>query len=446
MRELFPGYYRLTEKDISVLWEEGMFILDTNVLLYLYRAPKELHDGLMRILRKLSNQDRLWIPFQVALEYQENRPGVIGTQLSKYRNAEKVLTNSKNSIKSWLEQLQLGKESYSIEPDGLMEEIDSFFEKIRPKMEKLALERLDVSEDDELEDKYAKLRDDIDQVLEGKVGLPPVSQQWLDDIYEEGERRYKLKIPPGYKDGKKKEGLYVYGGLVFHRKYGDLVLWHQIIEEAKAHQEKFNHVVFITDEKKDDWWSEKDGNITGPRHKLVTEISSKAGVSLFHMYRSDRFIELGKKYLKVQVNKKAIDQARDISSMPLSATFAPLPSSYLRAVKQLAAVEPLPSSYLRAVKQLIEAESLPSVPLSFLRDLEQQQWAVSSVPASILRDLGQVRRTASSLSRFFEQLAESEQRFVELTKTNTVPPNVLDVNTEEASDSVDADDEDEEAT
>ena len=39
MRELFPGYYPITDNDRSVLWEKGIFILDTNVLLKLYRYP-----------------------------------------------------------------------------------------------------------------------------------------------------------------------------------------------------------------------------------------------------------------------------------------------------------------------------------------------------------------------------------------------------------------------
>ena len=68
MSKLFSGYYRPDEDEFRILWESGVFILDTNVLLDLYRYPKELREELVGVLGKLSEQ--LWLPHQVFLEYQ----------------------------------------------------------------------------------------------------------------------------------------------------------------------------------------------------------------------------------------------------------------------------------------------------------------------------------------------------------------------------------------
>ncbi len=64
-----------------------LYWTDTNVLLGLYRYPKEAHDELIRTFNQI--EDRLWIPHQVALEYQENRLSVISEQLGKYDDVVK---------------------------------------------------------------------------------------------------------------------------------------------------------------------------------------------------------------------------------------------------------------------------------------------------------------------------------------------------------------------
>ena len=75
MKKIFPGYYRPSDDQVSEAWATGLFVLDANVLLNLYRYPKEARDNLIEVLNKVS--DRIWIPNHAALEYQRNRPSVI---------------------------------------------------------------------------------------------------------------------------------------------------------------------------------------------------------------------------------------------------------------------------------------------------------------------------------------------------------------------------------
>jgi hypothetical protein len=48
----------------------------------------------------------------------------------------------------------------------------------------------------------------------------------LKSLALEGEERYKNEIPPGYRDGKKDASRDPF------RKYGDLIIWKQIINQG----------------------------------------------------------------------------------------------------------------------------------------------------------------------------------------------------------------------
>lgn len=310
MRKSFDSYYRPRESEFSELWQKCLFILDANVLLNLYRYSKATRDDLLQVFKKVS--DRLWIPHQAALEYQENRLGVIAEQVKRYDEVVQVLTGSQNKLRTDLENLQLKKRHSAIDPDHLLAKVGNIFDEFRTELENLKKEQPDVFDNDEL-------REQLDLLFDGKVGIPPKSQDILDKIYEEGEVRYKRQQPPGYLDQDKvtkgEDEIYIYNGMVFKRKYGDLILWKQIIEKAKT-REDCQHIIFITDDAKEDWWwviDSKGKKTIGPRHELIEEISSEAGLSAFYMYDSERFLTFAKKYLGVQVKQESIDQIRDVS-------------------------------------------------------------------------------------------------------------------------------------
>ena len=120
----------------------------------------------------------------------------------------------------------------------------------------------------------------------------------MEDIYNLGKKRFEQDIPPGYMD-KDKQGI---------RKYGDLILWFQVIDKAK---ETDKSIILVTDDRKEDWWTRHRGKTIGPKAELIDEMISKANVS-FYLYQTDPFMENAKKFLNKQVKKKAIDEVREI--------------------------------------------------------------------------------------------------------------------------------------
>lgn len=122
----------------------------------------------------------------------------------------------------------------------------------------------------------------------------------------EGEERYKQKIPPGFKDGAKSGDSEVF--VEKCRKYGDLIVWSQVIDKAI---ESGKGVVLVTDDKKEDWWEKFKGKTVGPRPELVKEFKDRAN-NTFHMYQADRFLELARENLDEQVSEEVVAEIREV--------------------------------------------------------------------------------------------------------------------------------------
>jgi hypothetical protein len=298
MKDLFPGYYRPSEENFSELWKNCVFILDTNVLLNLYRYSEESRNDFLKVLYKI--ETRLWIPHQVALEFQENRTKVIEEQEKKIDSIKDILEENQSRITGDLRKFS------SVNHDKLIDKMSQLFGEF--------LEEIKPLEDKQLKSNdHDYIRDTVDNLLKGKIGEPPTELE-LNNIYEEGKERYKIKYPPGFKDEQstKKKAPYLCNGMSFKREYGDLILWKEILKEVKTRN--WTHVIFITDDAKEDWWREEKGKTVGARPELVEEIC-KAGASIFYMYTPERFLKYAKEYIEVDIKEESIQQVEEISAI-----------------------------------------------------------------------------------------------------------------------------------
>lgn len=309
MRKSFPGYYRPTESEFKELWDKCIFVFDTNVLLNLYRYPQVARDDLINIMEKVS--DRIWIPHQVALEFQENRLGRIAEQIKKYTEIETDLKKSMSDLEEQSRKLE--RRHSRIVMDDFLNKLRGPFTEFLSELDNLKKQQPKVADPDEIRDK-------IDEIYRGKVGPAP-SQEELNEIYTEGENRYKKRIPPGFVDPKKKnlkeeKEEYFQRDLVFRRKYGDLILWKEMLKETK--EKGLRNIIFITDDSTEDWWWKFDSEgekIIGPHPNLIEEISSKGGVSYFYMYNTERFMHYAKKHLAAEVKDESIQQVRELAEL-----------------------------------------------------------------------------------------------------------------------------------
>jgi hypothetical protein len=306
MQSSFSGYYRPSKDVLAKIWSKCIFVLDTNVLIGLYRYPKEAHDELIKTFSQISS--RIWIPHQVALEYQENRLSAISEQLRKYDDVLKIINDTQLSLESKINELQLKRRHSVINPEGFLNKISNVIREFQTELETLKKEQPDISDDD-------LVRLDIDNLLKNKIGSS-LTKDELIKLCDEGKVRYEQRRPPGYLDnGKSKqdEQFHFWGDLAIKREYGDLIIWYQLIKEATS--KKVEHVIFITDDDKDDWWWTYQGKTIGARPELVQEIQQKAGVKSFYMYNSARFLKYAKEFLGAEINQETINQVKEISEL-----------------------------------------------------------------------------------------------------------------------------------
>ncbi|MEW6183908.1 MAG: PIN-like domain-containing protein [Bacillota bacterium] len=282
MKNTFPGYYQPTQKEFADLWKECLFIPDANVLLNLYRYNEETSNSLIDIFSKLATFGRLRITHQAAWEYHKRRLDVISDINDDYDKIQKSLTSIQNTLDSIRN------------PFILVAHLKKLFEplinQVEEELEKMKTQQPNFYTND-------PIRQTITSLFQGMVSKPYIPEQ-LEDIFKLGKVRYEAKIPPGYLDAEK-------GG---NYQYGDLVLWFQIIDIAL---ETKKPVIFITDDKKEDWWLKHKGKTIGPRPELVKEMADKANVP-FYMYQTHQFMLYAKKFSDNEIKEEVIEEVKRI--------------------------------------------------------------------------------------------------------------------------------------
>jgi PIN like domain len=293
VRELFPAFYDLTPDKLSTLWHEGVFVFDTNMLLNIYRYNDETRDRFFEILGKLNS--RIWIPYQVASEYQDNRIEVIEQQLKAYGEVSQAIKNASNILDGLT---HLSKKHSFIKIDELIEIPKKALGEANKKLSqeqnqyKREFENLRTSDN---------RREKIEQLFQDRVGTPYGTDKML-ELYRQADTRFELQIPPGWKDKSKKK----------YNKYGDVILWFQLIDYVRSQKKP---IIFVTDDGKSDWYisrEESKASTIRPRPELVQEMLVEANV-LIHMYQGYEFLNEATKFLDLQQKPNVIEDAKEVS-------------------------------------------------------------------------------------------------------------------------------------
>jgi hypothetical protein len=264
MDKKFREYHQFSDEEFKKLWQECIFVFDTNVLLNMYRYSRKTVDAYIKVLKDLKEKGQLWIPYQVGYEFYENRVDVIQEFEKSYDEILILLDKVKADVET----------KYKNHPFLDLEEIKVEIAKGLTKAE------TKIKDAKKKHPEWLKKDDvlsELDKVFEDCIG-DAYDEARMDEIKLEGKKRYDTKIPPGYQDAKKPED----------RRYGDLILWLQIIDHVKTLKKP---VILITGDVKEDWWLKKEGSRIMPLPQLKKELLDEAAVE-FHIYTADRFLEL----------------------------------------------------------------------------------------------------------------------------------------------------------
>ena len=271
------------------VWQNGVIVFDTNVLLNLYRYNEETRNELLKLMK--SYQNRLWMPYQVALEFLANCEAVKTWLHKGFKDLTGQVDECKKSFFKFYDN------NFAKHKHINREELEKLFDQqllpIKDKLSEWELNAPDFDKDDVVKNKILSMYDK-------RVGKDYNCDELL-EIYAKGKIRYENKIPPGYKDDtrdKREMGV--------RHVYGDLIVWMQIMDYAKANKKD---VIFVGEDLKEDWWEKDDGKINRPRQELLEEFRYRTGREIvFHTQKG--FVEASKKKLKEETLKE-IERVRE---------------------------------------------------------------------------------------------------------------------------------------
>jgi len=290
MKREFIGYYNPTEKEINDSWNNGIFVFDANTLLNLYRYTESTRTDFLNALKTIKN--RLFLPHQAALEYHTNRLAVIEGIEASYTKIKEILkTNFEDHLRPQVNQF---KKHPAIKIDKILKMQSDFLLKIERELDYEKTNHPDFKSND-------KVLVELTSLFDGLVGNE-YSKEELKKIYEEGKERYADSVPPGYKDldAKKKKGNRFI--------YGDLIIWKEVIDYTKKEKRP---IIFITDDRKEDWWTIENGKTIRPREELIKEFFDLTGIRIL-IYNADNFLLYAKEKFVPTLNDKTIKEVKEI--------------------------------------------------------------------------------------------------------------------------------------
>lgn len=294
MREKFSEYYLPTNEEFQELWKSAHFIFDANTLLNLYMYTEDTVNDYWKALEAI--KDRIWISYQAGLEFHRNRPSRIIDQENLFdQTLRRIEDISEHAIEVLENHFENVREHPSIEEDSIVNEVKALFKSLKEKIEtkKENYPNL-LHEDDPIIEKISELFSD-------KIG-EKFDEDKLEKIYKDGEVRFKNEVPTGFEDAKSKKD---------YSKFGDLIIWKEVLEFAKT--EEVKGVVFVTNDLKKDWWQIKSGRTIGPHPSLIKEFKDETG-KRYYQYSSEQFLKFAKDHL-VEISSNSIDETKKLSEI-----------------------------------------------------------------------------------------------------------------------------------
>ncbi len=255
-------------------------VCDTNVYLHIYSYSPNYSEYAISCLDVI--KDYLRMPSMIALEYTKHYQYCfkqMGNRIIDAKNnyirqitkaQDSTLSVNMNLKKLGFVEIEDLNESLNQQYATMMNTVIEFFENRGGALDLLANGWGEVD----------RVYEIYEYMVNNNQILSAFSQLDLYRICEEGARRYKKQLPPGYKDDNgKKNGF---------NKYGDLIWWKEVIQYAKRNK---CDVYLVTDDVKEDWW----GNDNKLRSELVTEFK-KTGQTIYAFTANTFYEAIGTEY------------------------------------------------------------------------------------------------------------------------------------------------------
>ncbi|MER6380708.1 PIN-like domain-containing protein [Streptomyces sp. NPDC001127] len=299
---------------------QGLIVLDTNVLLSLYEYTAPARTQVLSALGRVS--DRLWLPYQVGLEFVRGRHRVIASRTSALQKASGEVNRRLNEARQTI-----------LEASGFVQQLLTRYARDEAAVGELNHQINQASFDerfaewkDILLQQIAKLKAEQDIALpslasndpvlpqvaalySSRVGDQPAPEILRQRVDEAINHRFPNRIPPGFSDQGKRTPI---------QEAGDFLIWEEIVDIAKTLTHP-RRVLFISADSKNDWYEpEEPGRGPRPWPSLTDELLLRAGASLC-IETPRQFFQGVKQFLDVEIAEatyEEIDRASEVLDPP----------------------------------------------------------------------------------------------------------------------------------
>ena len=182
MKQDFFAYLRPTETELKNVWKNSVVTFDANILLNFYRYRAETTTTFFSLLDSVKT--RSYLTNQAVQEYFNNRLNVISEQ-------EKAYSDLKDSITKNIEDPLNNQRKHPYVGNELLEKFKQISTELKSELDNRSQEYSKRLSNDDILEK-------IVEIFDKKVGNC-FDEKRTNEIYADGDRRYNLDIPPGFK-------------------------------------------------------------------------------------------------------------------------------------------------------------------------------------------------------------------------------------------------------
>jgi len=320
-------FYHLSEENEKELFNNSIIIFDTSSLLDFYfftdENINELEEKFFKAVR-----ERLYLTYQSHFEFLKNKDKVKMKPIDSYNS---LLKRSKNKDDSGhIEEIEnVVKQIASNIGDEIKGHLKTFEQKVSKNNKHPHLKSVDFNKFNkqldkfknqfnifetnfedfkqsiikEIENQKTKFKNhEIDKVIPLIENYFNVTEEYsvnkIFELIKEGEFRYQNQIPPGYMDKDGKSGF---------QKYGDLIIWDEILNLAKGNN---SNVILVINDVKEDWWYlDENKKHISPRYELIKEFKDNSNKE-FWMYDISTFLFKANNYIATSIDSETIEEIR----------------------------------------------------------------------------------------------------------------------------------------
>ncbi|MGD1815935.1 MAG: PIN domain-containing protein [Pleomorphochaeta sp.] len=267
-------------------WDDAFISFDTNFLLHFYEYSDKSVESLFKCVKSV--QDRMIESYYCIEEY-------LTLRVNKISENSKLYDKTKKSIQDLCSQLENQKAHPFISDEKLLKEYIKSSNSIIKNLDKnKSLQQKKIRKDEHLEEFFS--------IFTNKI-IQEFSNSELESFYKNGKNRFANKIPPGFKDQGKKQEPYC---------YNDYIIWESLIKFSTDNKKD---LIFVSDDRKEDWAKIVDGLNLGMLPKLKKEFHEKTGRNII-LLSTETFINYVANKTGENVDEDLIKEVKMQSEVP----------------------------------------------------------------------------------------------------------------------------------